>query len=419
MAVIRGTDFDLVGANSLHGVPVRFIAQKAVDRKTLRPFDILIEAAGGSKGRPTGKTVFLRPGLFENASLPITCASFARYLRIDAAIAHPEYIYWYLQHLYRNGVIETYQVQHTGIARFQFTKFADSIEIELPSLQYQQEIADFLGSMDVRIAALRETNATLEAIAQALFKSWFVDFDPVRAKQEGRAPDGMDEETATLFPDGFKESQFGRIPRGWTIDTIKNRASNVQYGFTQSATARPVGPHFLRITDIRGGTIDWSTVPYCEANAQECEKYKVMDGDIFVARTGASTGENVYVVYPPLAIFASYLIRIQCESPAFGRVVAEFMRTRNYSAHVAGVTGGSAQPNANAQSLTSAEMVFPTEAVARAFYDTLRPLDLKRAANERQVQTLSVLRDTLLPRLISGQLRLPEVEEQLGEFAGS
>ena len=93
-------------------------------------------------------------------------------------------------------------------------------EILLPSLKKQVEIADFLEMLDDRITLLRETNATLEAIAQALFKSWFVDFDPVRAKMEGRTPEGMDEATAALFPDGFETSELGEVPRGWRVGQV-------------------------------------------------------------------------------------------------------------------------------------------------------------------------------------------------------
>lgn len=89
-----------------------------------------------------------------------------------------------------------------------------SIKIPLFPLTEQAKIADLLGALDDRIALLRETNATLEAIAQAMFKSWFVDFDPVHAKQQGLAPEGLDEATAALFPDSFEESELGLVPGG-------------------------------------------------------------------------------------------------------------------------------------------------------------------------------------------------------------
>ena len=94
------------------------------------------------------------------------------------------------------------------------------IEIPIPPIHEQAGICAVLGALDDRISLLRETNATLEAIAQALFKSWFVDFDPVRAKMEGRAPEGMDEATAALFPDALEESDLGWVPKGWRHSTV-------------------------------------------------------------------------------------------------------------------------------------------------------------------------------------------------------
>ncbi len=154
-------------------------------------------------------------------------------------------------------------------------------------------------------------NETLEAMARAIFKSWFVDFDPVRAKADGRQPTGMDPATAALFPDSFEDSPLGKIPNGWRTCTIRDLASSIQYGLTQSASIEPVGPQFLRITDIQGGRIDWSTVPFCKVAPEEHSRYRLIPGDVLVARTGASTGENVYLVRVPDAVFASYLVRFQ------------------------------------------------------------------------------------------------------------
>ena len=95
-----------------------------------------------------------------------------------------------------------------------------SLEIPLPNLKIQQEVIEILDSLSHRITLLRETNATLEAIAQALFKSWFVDFDPVHAKMQGTQPEGMDEQTASLFPDSFEESELGLVPAGWEVGTL-------------------------------------------------------------------------------------------------------------------------------------------------------------------------------------------------------
>ena len=107
------------------------------------------------------------------------------------------------------------------------TAILSAVPITLPPLNIQHEIAVTLGALDDRIALLRETNATLEAIAQALFKSWFVDFDPVRAKQQGRPPESLDPAIAALFPDDFEATELGRVPKGWSISTLLIRPSEV------------------------------------------------------------------------------------------------------------------------------------------------------------------------------------------------
>lgn len=279
--------------------------------------------------------------------------------------------------------------------------------VRVPPLGEQRAIAHILGTLDDKIELNRRMNETLEAIARALFKSWFVDFDPVRAKAEGRDP-GLPKPLADLFPDSFEDSELGQIPKGWNVEEIKARASRIQYGLTRSASDEPIGPHFLRITDIQGGRIDWSKVPYCGVTDEEKQKYQIRRGDIFVARTGASTGENTYVVEAPDAVFASYLVRFQFHDSSIARFVGEYVRTAAYFDYVEGTIGGSAQPNASAQVLASDLLGFPPIAIAKQFAKFVRPLDHMRARNEAQSSTLAAIRDVLLPKLTSGEIRVKE-----------
>src|SRR5208283_5912584 len=157
--------------------------------------------------------------------------------------------------------------------------------------------------------------------------------------------------------------------------------------------------------------VDWSTVPYCRVAPEEHERYRLKPGDVLVARTGASTGENIYLSVVPDAVFASYLVRFQFADPAIARLVGAFMRTGAYFDFVAGSIGGSAQPNASAQVLAGAEVVVPTPEVAHRFAEVVAPLDRRIAANNDESHTLATLRDTLLPRLISGKIRMPGTKE--------
>ena len=332
-------------------------------------------------------------------------------IRFNPAVVDPWYISYVLgAQPYREWIVRNAQGATMPSLN---QEIIGRIPVPFAPLTEQRAIAAICCAFEARIHLNRRANETLESIPRAIFKSWFVDFDPARAKAEGRQPAGMDTETARLFPTAWRASSVGPIPAGWQVAEIRERASRIQYGFTQSASAEPVGPHFLRITDIQGGKVDWSTVPFCRASPNECEKYHICPGDILVARTGASTGENVYIVGLPDALFASYLVRFQFEQRSIARVVAEFMRTEDYFGYVAGVLGGSAQPNASGQVLAGAELAFPPTAIADAFLRFVDPLDRARMANSAQASTLASVRDALLPKLLSGELRIRDAEKMV------
>jgi type I restriction enzyme S subunit len=273
----------------------------------------------------------------------------------------------------------------------------------------QHAIANILGTLDDKIDLNRRMNETLEAMARRIFKSWFLDFDPVRAKAEGRDP-GLPKHMIDLFPDRFEDSELGEIPGGWHVSTIRELTSRIQYGLTRSAAVEPVGPKFLRITDIQGGRVDWGKVPYCNVSPEEYDRYRLKPGDILVARTGASTGENIYLPVVRDAIFASYLVRFQFDNPVIARLIGAFMRTPPYFDFVEGSIGGSAQPNASAQVLAGAKFVVPTRDIACRLSELVGPLDRRIVANNEESRTLEALRDTLLPKLISGELRVKDDE---------
>jgi type I restriction enzyme S subunit len=289
-----------------------------------------------------------------------------------------------------------------------FTQLTE-IACDIPSFDDQMKISEFLRSFDDKIELNCQMNETLEGMARTIFLSWFVDFDPVRAKTEGRDT-GLPPEVAVLFPDGFEKVDEREVPRGWKLKEIRDETLNIQYGLTQSATQEEIGPKFLRITDIQGGKINWDNVPFCVISPEDFEKYRINIGDIFVARTGASTGENIYIIDAPNSVFASYLVRFQFKVPSMARVVGEFMRTEPYFEFVRTAIGGSAQPNASAQVLASAQFVFPTQEIAEAFAKTVAPLDRMRAINEQQSRSLAQIRDALLPKLMSGEIRISEIE---------
>jgi type I restriction enzyme S subunit len=244
-------------------------------------------------------------------------------------------------------------------------------------------LVELLEGLDDRIALLRETNATLEAIAQALFKSWFVDFDPVRAKQQGLAPAGMDEATAALFPDSFEESALGLVPTGWAVRTLEDLLV-LQRGFDLPAQDRRPGDFPIIAASGPSGT-------HHEAMARGPGVVTGRSG--VLGRVFLELGD-----YWPLNT-TLWVKEFRGASPCYGY---ETLRRLDFKAFNA----GSAVPTLNRNHIHGLPYVLPTRACVDAYEAMALQLHQRCRINERHAQTLTTLRDTLLPRLIPGQLRL-------------
>ena len=302
-------------------------------------------------------------------------------------------------------------IKHIYITR------VDKMQIAVPPIEEQRRILDVVGTIDNRISLLRETNATLEAIAQALFKSWFVDFDPVYAKQQGIAPAGMDDATAALFPDGFEESALGLglVPKRWRATKLGDVCTYLNRGISPKY-CETGGVLVINQKCIRDFSVDVTKARRHDHEQKRISGRELKLGDVLVNSTGVGTlgrvaqllsldevcvvDSHVTVVRAGLAIGWPYLgqlfIMKQPEIEAMGE-------------------GSTGQTELSRGKLAEMLIVAPTRSVLDSFDAALVPLQLRIAANSRQAQTLATLRDTLLPRLISGQLRLPEAEEQLAE----
>jgi len=286
---------------------------------------------------------------------------------------------------------------------------AHSREVLVPPLAEQRAIAHILGALDDKIELNRRMNATLEAMARALFKSWFVDFDPVRAKMEGRwrrgqSLPGLPAHLWDLFPDRLVDSELGEIPEGWETATLGELCEKPQYGYTASAAERPVGPHFLRITDInKQPWIEWSSVPYCDITEEEARKYLLRDGDVVIARM-ADPGHAALVEDTPRAVFASYLIRFRPLDPTYGRFLQYWLRSPLYWELVHGRKTGSTRATLNAQMLSDLPLTVPGKGVAAAFRTIIDAWRHKVVHNVHNSSTLAALRDALLPKLLSGEI---------------
>jgi len=278
----------------------------------------------------------------------------------------------------------------------------------------REAIGYLLGALDDKIELNRKMNQTLEEMARAIFKSWFVDFDPVRAKAAGQKPSGLKPEIAALFPDSFEPSELGEIPKGWSIGTIGELCEKPQYGFTASAREEPIGFKFLRIKDINKlAWINWSTVPFCEIEPSDLEKYRLHIGDILIARM-ADPGHSAIIEEQVEAVFASYLIRFRLKDNAYTRYTQYWLRSKEYWDLVTSRGAGTTRASLNAHVLSSFQLIVPPKPIASAFGVITNGLRDKILLAVNESVALAALRDTLLPKLISGELRVPDVERIAG-----
>jgi type I restriction enzyme S subunit len=288
------------------------------------------------------------------------------------------------------------------------------LPVRVPPKPEQRSIAHILGALDDKIELNRRMNETLEAIAQAIFKSWFVDFEPVRAKMAGRDP-GLPKHIADLFPDRLVELELGEIPEGWMVKSLGDVSEKPQYGYTASANDELVGPKFLRITDInKRPWTEWASVPHCEIAHQDIQKYRLHQGDILVARM-ADPGHGVMIEEDVEAVFASYLIRFRPVDLHYCRFLQYWLRSEAYWDLVGARGAGTTRVSLNANVLSGFHMAFPPTSVADAFRSQINPLRARVVANVTETETLSTLRDALLPKLISGEIRVRDAERFLKE----
>jgi len=291
------------------------------------------------------------------------------------------------------------------------TGILSAVPVLLPPLREQLGIADLLGGMDDRIILLRETNATLEAIAQALFKSWFVDFDPVRAKMQGRAPEGMDEATAALFPDGFEASELGDVPKGWRASPLQDQVEGSYDGPHATPPEATEGGVFLGIKNLTGSALDLRDVRYIAES----------DWERWTKRVTPSAGDIVFSYEATLGFFALIPPDLRC---CLGRRLA-LIRPKHedgfphfwFHQFVAGpfqallekhTIHGATVNRIALKSFPDLPVLVPPVELRGAFDSAVAVLWKRIHCNGAKIATLSTLRDTLLPRLISGQLRVPE-----------
>jgi type I restriction enzyme S subunit len=209
------------------------------------------------------------------------------------------------------------------------------------------------------------------------------------------------------------------LPEGWRWVRLGDMCEKPQYGYTASAESKPVGPKFLRITDIQDGQVNWDTVPYCSCTAIDIDKYLLKPGDILFARTGGTTGKSYLITEVPEAIFASYLIRVRPCDNLISEFLYLFLQSDIYWRQVEGSKRGGAQPNMNATLLANVSFPLPPlpeqKRIATKVHKLMQKVERARTACEKQLEAAKALPSAYLRYVFESEEAKKWEKKRLGE----
>ena len=327
------------------------------------------------------------------------------------------FFYYLLRYLNPNFIGIARNKQTTGLGHVTKRDLED-IEVAFPPLLEQHAIAHILGTLDDKIELNRRRNETLEAMARALFKSWFVDFDPVRAKAEGRQPPGMSAEIAELFPDSFEESELGEIPAEWEIRPIGELVRAV--GGATPSTKNPAfweeGSHcFATPKDLSG--LASAVLTRTARHITDAGLAKISSGLLPVGTVLLSSRAPIgylAIAEIPVAVNQGFIAMI-CDGSVPNHYAIQWVRVNMES--ILANAGGTTFAEISKTNFRPIPSLLPSRPVLDQFVAVVAPLHSRVVANVKESATLAELRDTLLPRLVSGELRVQDAERLVGEVA--
>lgn len=331
-------------------------------------------------------------------------------IRADEEKVYPPYLFALLR---SREVQEKIEQLHVGTMIPHFKK-GDFDKLLLPILdrQIQEFIGDCYFAFSSKIDLNRKMNQTLEAMARALFKSWFVDFDPVRAKAEGRNT-GLPEPIAALFPDSFGDSQLGEIPMGWSTGSLADFALLNPENWVKNT--RPKSIRYVDLGNTKWGRIE-SITRFAEGAAPSRAQRILRDGDTIIGTVRPGNGAYALVTEDGLTGSTGFAV-LRPKKPIYQEYIYTAATAADNIETLAHLADGGAYPAVRPDIVFGKQLVRPPDDVVSYFSNVAGDLLAKVELNQRESRTLAALRDGLLPQLISGELRLPTFSHILGEHA--
>jgi len=322
-------------------------------------------------------------------------------IRDDTRVA-PDYLYWlFLGHEFNRELVTSAsgtKILHTAPSRIEAFRF------DLPPIVEQQAIAHILGTLDEKIELNRRQNETLEAMARALFKSWFVDFDPVRAKAEGRDT-GLPGHIADLFPNSFADSELGEIPKGWRIGSLGEIAEHPRRGI-QPEEIDPSTP-YIALEHMPRRCIaltEWGTSGGLESNKFEFKTGEILFGKLrpYFHKVG---------VAPINGVCSTDIVVVKPRTEKWFGFVLSHLSSVEFVDHTNAGSTGTKMPRTSWAEMSRYSLVIPDDAITTAFNVQVEAAVMQINASLHESRTLAAIRDTLLPKLLSGENRISEAEK--------
>jgi type I restriction enzyme S subunit len=367
-------------------------------RSQIQQNDILFSMAGVYLGKTA---------IVDSSHIPANTNQAVGIIRIDQSVAIARYVHFALS----NPVLKQYVLNSSAQSAQPNYNLAEigSLSIPLPPLPIQKAIAHILGTLDDRIELCRRMNETLEAMARALFKDWFIDFGPVRAKMDGREPPGLSPEIAALFPDKLVDSELGEIPEGWEVqglDQIANYLNGLalqKYPPLDERTLPVIKIAQLRKGDIGGADLCGNDVP---------SEYIISDGDVLFSWSGSL---EVEIWCGGIGALNQHLFKVTSNrSPKW----YYYLWTKHHLDEFRLIAAGKATTMGHIQRghLTSAKVIVPSKVALDAMDVVMSPIIDQLIKSTIRARELANLRDALLPKLLSGELTIPEAMLQVEAY---
>lgn len=378
---VRGADIVPISIGEFGDIPLRYVSDKSFEEKTLRAGDMIVEKSGGSPTQSTGRVSYVSEALITEKRA-VVCTNFCVAFRVKTGW-NPYFVYQYWNHIYNNNIFFNFEGKTSGLKNLQLDNALKAIEIPDYTLEQQNRIAETLLKIEQKVLLNRAINHNLEQQAQALFKSWFVDFEPFRGGE-------------------FVDSELGLIPKGWRVVSLGEVTKQIteKVGNREDVTV---------LSPINSGELVLSEEYFTkQVFSKDLSKYLIVNplsfaynpARINIGSIGLNTFDFVGCVSPVYVVF-------ECE-PNYQYFFDFFKRTAMFKDEVALRAIGGVRQSLGYNDLSLIKIIYPTSDVVVEFNNLYLKMKEVMIKNTDQNEKFISLRDSLLPKLMSGELKINE-----------